>query len=163
MSPFPHRPLWTFDSRPPRSNKLTVLADVGEQLVAELNRPLEVTGPQRTPDATLPVVEVQGVVHPIHAAVVEPEMVIASTGIDANRQVSDRHDEFLSLSCVFVRNVPGDASSRSIAGSRNHLVSEAEAYAARLDGRPLAGPANRAECWGNLTTLGRVVYRCSVS
>jgi hypothetical protein len=140
-----------------------VLADVGEEFVAELNCPLEVTGAKRATDATLSVVEVQGVVHPIHAAVVEPEMVIASTGIDANRQVSDRHDEFLSLSCVFVRNVPGDASSRSIAGSRNHLVSEAEAYAARLDGRPLAGPANRAECWGNLTTLGRVVYRCSVS
>ena len=98
MSPFPHRPLWTFDSRPPRSNKLTVLADVGEQLVAELDRPLEVTGAKRATDATLPVVEVQGVVHPIHAAVIEPEMVIATTGVDPNRQKSDRHDEFLSLS-----------------------------------------------------------------
>ena len=85
MSPFPHRPLWTFDPRSPRSNKLPVLADVGEQLVAELNCPLEIAGPQRTTDATLPVVEVQGVMNPVHAAVVEPEMVIASTGVDANR------------------------------------------------------------------------------
>ena len=70
--------------------------------------------------------------------------------------------ELLSLSCVFVRKDPNDASSRSIAGSRNHLVSEAEASAARLDGRPLPGPANRAECFANLTTLSGVVSKCSL-
>ena len=98
MSPSPHGPLQSLDPRSPWSHELAVLVDVGEQFVAELNRPLKIAGPQRTPDATLPAVEVQCVVHPVHAAVVEPEMVIATTGVDPNRQESDRHDEFLSLS-----------------------------------------------------------------
>jgi hypothetical protein len=61
-----------------------VLSDVGKEFVAERDGPLEVAGLQRSTDSPLPAVPVEGVVHPIHAAVVEPEMVIASTGVDAN-------------------------------------------------------------------------------
>ena len=89
--------------------------------------------------------------------------VISKPDAAAGRRFTSTSLVIISLSCVFVRNIPGDASSESIAGSRNHLVSEAEAFAARLDGRPLVGPANRAECWGYFTAPWRVVYGCSVS
>ena len=118
MPPFPHGPLQSLDPRSPWNDELAVLADVGKELVAECDGPLEVAGLQRSTDPPLPAVPVECVVHPRDAAVVEPEVMIAATGVDANRQVSDRHG-CLSVVAVsfFVRNVPDDASSEPFSGS----------------------------------------------
>ena len=90
-----------------------MLSDVGEQLVPKMNCPIEVADAKRATDTTLPVIEVQAGINPVLAAVVEPEVMRTTTGVDPNRQMANGHDQLLLLSCCSVRNV----SERRILGT----------------------------------------------
>ena len=87
-----------------------MLAYVCEQLVPKLDRPLKVTGAKRAPDAALTVIEVQREMNPVNAAVIEPQMVIASSGIDTNGQKADGHG-WLLMGSFSSGEVSGGTSS----------------------------------------------------
>ena len=80
--------------------------------------------------------------------------VISKPLAAAGKRLTSTSLVIISPGSAFVRNVPGDASSESIAGSRNHLVSEAEAFAARLDGRLFWGRPIKPNAGGILPPHG---------